>query len=137
MAEGNRQVAASGPHVAPRLIPEAATHVDVVDTLTESVTADGAGTATATFNPPADAGTRVELELAVITSDSVAVPVARVYVGSITPAGLRDVSHNGDEDVAFEQPPIHAAPQQAIYVQWTGCDVGANCVATIQYRIKS
>jgi hypothetical protein len=137
MATGARTAGvASGPHVPPRLIPEADQRVDVVDTLTEAAVADGDGIALATFNPPADAETRVFLELVVVTSESAAPTDARIYVGAVAPAGLRDMSFNGNEDVAFENPPIYASPQQPIYVVWTGADIGATCVATIQYRVR-
>lgn len=87
--------------------------------------------------PPADAGTHVELELVVVVSNSAAASAARVYVGGVNDAALRDVTSSGNEDVAFEQPPIFAGSQQDIIVQWTGATPGATCTATIQYRVRT
>lgn len=128
---------ATGPHIPPRLIPDAGGEVNILGTLTDVATADGAGVATVKFVPPADAGTHVELELVVVVSDSAAASAARVYVGKVNAAGLRDIASVGNENVLYEQPAVYAGAQQDILVQWTGCTAGATCTATIQYRIKS
>lgn len=69
----------------------------------------------------------------VVTNDGAALCSAFIYVGSIDPKNLRDLTPLGNADVFDEINPIRVAPNQPLLVAWTGATVGSLCTVSLDY----
>jgi hypothetical protein len=108
----------------------------LADWLDESYTSApaAAGTATITLDPLSD-GERWQLTHMVAFCSGTSAPQMRLYLGNVSPMGLRDGTNSGSFDVADWPQGLMVPPGAQLIAQWTGCNDGDTVTLTLQANI--
>lgn len=100
--------------------------------LTQTVTADGTGAASVTFQAPnvGPRGLQV-VSIALLVSPSPPIPQCIAYRDVITPSNVLARKTAGDRGTFVGQQDVLYMGQRIVLV-WTGCTPGASCTATLR-----
>lgn len=85
--------------------------------------------------PAPQVGYGYRVELISVYTNSTNQTLADIYLGDPLPTNRVDHTDTGNEDIAFEQPPIFVPAGQILTVLWTGLSPGAVCNARLQWSI--
>lgn len=96
-----------------------------------SVTLDGTGSGSLSFNGPPSLTTRTLSTVVVSCSSSSPRPVVRVYRSVIAPNRLMGSTYLGDADTLVADPGDELQSGEPLIVTWTGGAPGALCYANV------
>lgn len=109
--------------------------VDRIDQVFTSTPAGADGLATITL-PQLDTATRWELTHMVAACSSSTATVMRLYFDSVSAAGFRDGTDDGNFDVADWARGLFIPEGRQVVVQWSGCSAGAVATLTLQADVS-